>query len=301
MNVAKTDTFSGHRDSVYTLEASTALNQFYSAGGDGYVVAWDVQKPDLGTLLAKLPSTIYSMAFEPSEGVLWVGQNQEGIQLIDPSQKEPIGSFGITKSAIFAIVFWGATAYVGLGDGVIVVIDIPTRAIKKHLKVAQKSVRSLAVSPALGVLVAGTSDHTFVVLDLATHSLIKRIEAHLNSVFSVCFSPDSRWLLTTGRDARINVWDTHEGYRLQESIPAHLYAINHLAFSPDGRYWASGSMDKSIKIWDTETFRLRKVIDRARHAGHGTSVNSLLWLPDTPYLLSASDDRMVSIWKLTEK
>lgn len=55
-------------------------------------------------------------------------------------------------------------------------------------------------------------------------------------------------------------------------------------------------MDKSIKIWEAATFRLLKVIDRARHAGHGTSVNKLLWLEYHDRLISASDDRTVSIW-----
>jgi hypothetical protein len=39
-----------------------------------------------------------------------------------------------------------------------------------------------------------------------------------------------------------------------------------------------------------------KVIDKARHAGHGTSVNKLLWTPNR--LLSASDDRSISAWDI---
>jgi WD40 repeat protein len=57
-------------------------------------------------------------------------------------------------------------------------------------------------------------------------------------------------------------------------------------------------MDKSIKIWDAENFRLLKVIDKARHAGHGTSVNKLLWSEDQNRLLSVSDDRSASIWDI---
>ena len=58
-------------------------------------------------------------------------------------------------------------------------------------------------------------------------------------------------------------------------------------------------MDKSIKVWDAETFQLLKVIDKARHAGHGTSVNRLLWTNHNNLLVSASDDRSISIWDLT--
>ena len=57
-------------------------------------------------------------------------------------------------------------------------------------------------------------------------------------------------------------------------------------------------MDKSIKVWEAETLQLLKVIDRARHAGHGTSVNKLLWLADGRALISASDDRTLSVWAI---
>jgi WD40 repeat protein len=57
-------------------------------------------------------------------------------------------------------------------------------------------------------------------------------------------------------------------------------------------------MDKSIKVWDSEKLKLLKVIDRARHAGHGTSVNKVLWTSYQNQLLSASDDRTISVWNI---
>jgi WD40 repeat protein len=57
-------------------------------------------------------------------------------------------------------------------------------------------------------------------------------------------------------------------------------------------------MDKSIKVWDAQNLRLLKVIDKGRHAGHGTSVNKLLWTSFNNQLLSASDDRTISAWDL---
>jgi WD40 repeat protein len=41
-----------------------------------------------------------------------------------------------------------------------------------------------------------------------------------------------------------------------------------------------------------------KVIDKGRHAGHGTSVNKLLWTSFKNQLVSASDDRTISAWDL---
>jgi WD40 repeat protein len=51
-------------------------------------------------------------------------------------------------------------------------------------------------------------------------------------------------------------------------------------------------------VWDWEALKLLKVIDRARHAGHGTSVNKLLWTNYNQQLVSASDDRSISVWNI---
>jgi WD40 repeat protein len=82
-------------------------------------------------------------------------------------------------------------------------------------------------------------------------------------------------------------------------VAAHLFAINHIAFSPSGEYFATASMDKSIKIWKADELKLLKVIDKGRHAGHGTSVNKLVWTDFKNQLVSASDDRTISVWNLT--
>lgn len=119
---------------------------------------------------------------------------------------------------------------------------------------------------------------------------------HTNSVFTLAYTPDGRFLLSAGRDAHLKAWDAHEGYRHHNDVVAHLFAINNLDFSPDGKHFVTCSLDKSIKVWRTADLTLLKVIDKARHAGHGTSVNRVLWTTYKDQVLSASDDRTISSW-----
>lgn len=301
MNVRKLDTFSGHRDCVYTLIHDKLPEKFFSAGGDGFVVGWDVRKPDLGELIARVNSSIYALAYDHQNENLWVGHNFEGIQLINPATKKLIYSNKMANSALFDIQLYNGKALIGMGDGVITIMDIENFAVQKHIKASQKSVRTIKVNPEKNHFAAGYSDHTIGIFDLDGFGLIHTISGHTNSVFSVRYSPDGRSLFSVGRDAKIRVWDVENQYSLIEEIPAHMYAINDLTFSPDGKYMATGSMDKSIKLWDVNTLKLIKVIDRARYAGHATSVNKLLWLDYGSLLLSASDDRMVSVWEFNEQ
>ena len=110
-------------------------------------------------------------------------------------------------------------------------------------------------------------------------------------------SSDQQYLLSAGRDAHLKIWDL-PSLTPKHDIVAHLYAINHIAYSPDQQYFVTASMDKSIKVWDAHTFALKKVIDKSRHAGHGTSVNKLLWMPFSNFVISGSDDRSISVWKV---
>ncbi len=297
--VEKIDTFGGHRSPIYTLERGPTAEQFFSAGGDGQVVQWHLDRPDLGELIANMPTSIYALALHPASGLLWVGQNYEGIHIIDSVRKQEVASLKMTAAAIFDIKFHKSDAFLALADGVVAVVDTDRLVVRKHLKASDQSARCMAVNPVERELAVGYSDNVVRIFDLTTYELKRSIAAHGNSVFTVAYSPDFRYLLTAGRDAHLKVWDVEKNYILQHDIVAHLFAINHLAFSSDGRFMATASMDKSIKIWDAETYRLLKVVDRARHAGHGTSVNKVLWSEYHNLLLSASDDRTISVWKFS--
>ncbi len=298
MIIDKLDTFGGHRDCVYALERGNKLGSFFSAGGDGLVVSWHLTRPDLGELIAQIPASVYALCFDADRNRLWIGQNYEGIHLIDPATKTEIASLKLTTAAIFDIKIYRNTAIVALGDGVVVVIDPETLEIRKHLKASSQSARCVAINPVEREFAVGYSDHTLRIFDLETLALKQVIAAHTNSVFTVAYSPDFRFLLTGSRDAHLKQWDVENGYQLTRDVVAHLFAINHIAISPNGAQFATASMDKSVKIWETDTLKLLKVVDRARHAGHGTSVNRVLWTDSPDRLLSASDDRTISVWRV---
>ncbi len=296
IQVHKIGTFTGHRDCVYAIEKAPLPHQFFSAAGDGLVVRWDLQNPDQGELVAQVAASVYALHYLVDEQQLWIGQNFDGVHVIDLATQKEIKSIQLTSAAIFAIQSWQSNVYVAAGDGTVIVLDREAFAVRKHIKASDKSARCLAVNPRRGDLAVGYSDHSIRIFDLETFELKQVVEGHRNSVFTLTYSPDYRFLLSAGRDAQLNVWETAQAYALHTSVVAHMYAINHIAYRADGQYLVTASMDKSIKIWDASTFRLLKVIDRARHAGHGTSVNRLLWSAYHDRLISASDDRTLSIW-----
>jgi WD40 repeat protein len=297
VQVTRLHSLSGHRDAIYSLQPSPEQSKFFSAAGDGLVVVWDQQAPETGEVIARLPNSIYALHFNKEKEVLIAGHNYEGIHLLDWKNKKEIASLQISKAAIFDIQSAGEQIVIATGDGAVTMVDIERMMITNRVQAGEKNARTIAINLRTGDLAVGYSDHYIRIFDTSL-KLKREWRGHANSVFTLRYTPDQKFLLSGSRDARLKVWDTEADYRQAEEVVAHMYAINHLDFSPDGKHFVTCSMDKSIKVWDTEALKLLKVIDRARHAGHGTSVNKLLWTGYKDQLISASDDRTISIWQI---
>jgi len=303
ITVSKPHTFTGHKDCVYALEKSASRHVFFSGAGDGMVVSWDLQAPGQGQLLAKVDASVYALHHDSSKNHLIIGQNYEGIHRVNLEDKKEAGSVKITEAAIFDIKTWENKIFVGDGNGVITVVDTEKLSVIKRIRASKERVRAMDIHPHRQELAVGYSDNTIKIIDLGSLKVKQEINAHENSVFAVCYSPDYSVLLSGSRDAHLKIWNVAENYVLQEAIVAHMYTINHISFSPDGKYFVTCSMDKSVKVWDAKKFKLLKVIDKARHAGHATSVNRTLWPDyatekDKYVIISASDDRTVSLWNI---
>ena len=293
ITIGKIHTFSGHKDSIYTLTPYTDT-QFFSSGADGMVVAWDLLRPGQGNLIAKVPASVYAIHFHPSKNILIIGQNFDGLHLIDMATKKTAGSLKLTKKEIFDIRADDEKLYIATGDGEFIVADWNLRVLDRQ-KLSDKSARAIAIGERF--LAVGYSDQHIRTFDKVTGKLVHDFAAHALSVFTLVFDPEGKWLISGGRDAHLKRWDSGT-FEPVEDISAHMYAINHITYSPDGQHFVTCSMDKSIKVWDSFTFKLKKVIDKARHAGHGTSVNKLIWMPYQDYLVSCSDDRTISVWDI---
>src|SRR5690606_20275983 len=101
IKVTKLHSFTGHRDAVYTLQGTDQPNRFGTGSRAGVVVFWDLQTPDDGYPVARLPSSIYPLDYRAPSSTLFVRHNYEGIHVLDLTNKSELASLQLTKAAIF--------------------------------------------------------------------------------------------------------------------------------------------------------------------------------------------------------
>jgi WD40 repeat protein len=300
LSITKIATLTAHTGSIYSLYANNKIPQtFYSAGGDGNLIKWDLNDLDKAYLVSKVDTNIFSMNALPMQSKILLGQMQGGIHVLDIEQKNEVKHLSFHKSGIYDIqVIDNGNAFIAAGgDGILSLWSANNFLLLKKKDISEKSIRCLIVDEENLKIYAGCSDNFIYVLHYKTLEVIHKWQAHQNSVFSLQLSPNGKYLLSGSRDAHLSVWTIDENYRLLLSQPAHLFTINDIVFQPEGKLFATAGRDKHIKIWDSTNFNLLKVIDKEKCDGHVNSVNKLLW---SDYLISCSDDRSIMVWDINE-
>lgn len=310
MKIKKIAQLAGHQGSVFALAQGHTPQYILSGAGDGWIVEWDLNNPDMGKLLAKVESNIFSLCFISEKNILIAGNMNGGVHFIDLNNTENNKNVLHHRLGVYHIQIIDNQLFTLSGEGVLTRWNIDEKRTVESIQLSLKSLRCLDYSASRQEIAIGASDGHIYFLDL--NLSIKRIikNAHKNSVFTVRYTPDGKNLLSGGRDALLKVWSLDENTEVAE-IAAHLYTINSIVFHPRNPHvFATGSRDKTIKIWQIgndindgndehpSPIRLLKVINTIRYGGHTHSVNALLWTTHHNRLISASDDRSIIVWEI---
>ena len=299
MQCKQQHTCTGHRAALYALAPGKDARHFYSAGGDGWLVEWNLDAPETGRVVASVETQVFSLVAIPGQNRLVAGNMNGGLHWIDLERPERTRNIQHHPKGVYALQIHGPWLYSAGGDGVLTRWALEEARSMESFQLSNRALRCLSVSTKRSELAVGASDQSIYFLDAESLELRRRLAgAHDNSVFALHYTPDGHHLLSGGRDAMLKIWELADGPRLHSARPAHWYTINTITFHPEGHWFATGSRDRSIKIWDSKSFELLKVLDTSRDGGHLNSVNRLYWHPYCNYLLSASDDRSMIVWEV---
>jgi WD40 repeat protein len=297
-NINKIAQLTGHNASIFALASEPDAQYVLSGAGDGWVVRWNLEEPDLGRVIAKVETQIFSLLNLPELSKVVVGNMNGGVHWVDLDNPDHTKNIAHHEKGVFGIQRIGDHVLTVGGGGKLTRWSLADARSLESLHLSNQSLRCIDYSPRRNEIAIGSSDNNIYLLDADSLDIKCTFEqAHDNSVFTVKYSPDGSYLLSGARDAHLKAWDLAV-YKETFSQPAHWFTINKIVFHPEGKWFATGSRDKTIKIWDAENFELLKVIETMRDKGHINSVNSLLWSAHKDYLLSCGDDRSIIAWEV---
>jgi WD40 repeat protein len=87
------------------------------------------------------------------------------------------------------------------------------------------------------------------------------IGKHEGAATHVAFSKDGGWLLSTGKDRQIKLWNVSTG-GLVRSFQGHTGDVLMADFSPDGTLIVSASSDETARIWESATGKCKQVLKK---------------------------------------
>lgn len=221
----------------------------------------------------------------------------------------------------------------GLGGGMIVILDGNTHSILKEIKAHRQAVTAMAFGPSGSRLASASDDWTVHVWDIPSGKLIRRLFSDSQGpVCALAYSPDGKRIATGSWDREVRVWEAESGESAAAPRDAK-YPILFLQFSSDSkriipalaigqnwRYVKSGEGGKLPQSSEARIFFVGTLRDgsremawaeqtriqvwdadilarqRASRAGHSEEVNSVAFSLDGQRIVSGSFDETVRVW-----
>lgn len=124
-----------------------------------------------------------------------------------------------------------------------------------------------------------------------TTRLDQRIEfyAHSEPVTGLDYSPDGRFLVSTGHDFLVKVWQVNNDFH--KALLAHSEPVMGVDTSPGGKIIASCSVDRTVKLWG-----LDGKLSRIFTAGDSEEmVRAVRFSPDGRYIAWAGHDGTLTL------
>lgn len=286
----------GHSESVVSLKFGNNQSKFYSAGSDGRVLLWDMEKIKAPpVLLYKGDHLIRSIDISPDGQWIMVVSKDQGIFFIPGRKLEEASEY---YSHFPEKVM--AAAFLPGSDQFLMVDRTGNIRIRGYngdesIDRTMEKILSLEVNDDSGEIYLGTLSGKLQKID--------RPGEIRNVAFSESFAINdiaishNQKLLALGREKGDAIlWDLEKD-TIVRVISGHQSAITDLDFSPDDSLLLTASRDRTVRLWDVhDTRKLPLMLD-----DHDDWVLAASFVPDGKKIITGSKDNYIRLWPVEHK
>ncbi|KAE8697073.1 hypothetical protein F3Y22_tig00110634pilonHSYRG00095 [Hibiscus syriacus] len=131
--------------------------------------------------------------------------------------------------------------------GDIKVWDFKGRYIKSRWEIGCAVVK-IVYNRLNGLLATVTDDFVIRVYDVVASRMVRKFEGHTDRITDLCFSEDGKWLLSSGMDGSLRIWDVILARQI-DAIHVDV-AISALSLSPNMDVLATTHVDQNgVYLW----------------------------------------------------
>lgn len=275
--------YSGHYDTVQSIEWSSDSRFFLSAAKDLTARIWSLDPED-----SFIPTTLAGHR----EGVMgaWFSKDQETIYTVskdgavfqwayirNPNAPEPEDEdmedadddshtqWRITERHYFlqnnakvnCVAYHAETNLLvaGFSNGVFGLYEMPEFNMIHTLSISQNDIDFVTINKSGEWLAFGASKlGQLLVWEWQSESYILKQQGHFDSMNSLVYSPDGQKIITTADDGKIKVWDVNTGFCIV-TFTEHTSGVTACEFAKRGNVLFTSSLDGSIRAWDLIRYR----------------------------------------------
>ncbi|MBX2971799.1 MAG: hypothetical protein KF797_01750 [Flavobacteriales bacterium] len=289
--------FQGHKAAVYALGAGHAPGTFLSAGGEGIVVRWQLDRPEQGEAIVNAGEAVFSLHLLAEQERLLIGTGSGRLLAIDLRSGKAVQAIEAHTKGIFRICPIDAnTVACAGGDGALSTWHVPHErtsplAPLRRIPLCDEKLRDIV--PGTQRIAVACGDGSVRELAPGTLNEVARIEGHGSGTNAVHYHPAKPVLLSGGKDGELRIWRSDGS--LLHAAAAHKGSVYVVTVDPSERWLVTAGRDALVKVWEAAT--LDPVARSARdRSGHTHSVNAAIWCEGS--LITASDDRSIRSWRM---
>ena len=301
-----------HTDSVFDVAVDPNRAEVTTVSADGSIRVWALDTMEQLYQFDAPDELAACVAYHPTQHCIGVGFDNGITRVFDVPSTGLVQEHHQHRAAVVDIAFTpDARLMLSAGaDGNICVFDVgqgylPTRFVATCAPDAATGVEpslrrmSMAVSPD-SLLLAASGPDVGTVLIFASGDLTPRARMVGSPAGVVCvrFTPDSRELITTTADRRLERFDVHTGALLVSTPPLHGATLETLDVSYDGRFIAVGCADGIVHVYESSLASTgpRAPPPRQSFVGHVDYITRLRFSPDSNRIVTVGGCDSIYVW-----